>query len=141
MSFVSLGDVNWLAVLAGAIVYFGLGGLWYSPAGFGNAWMRSVGMTMPEGDDRPGAGIYVMPLLSDLVAAVATAWLAYATGSDTVGEGLLLGLVVSIGYSVSLAATTATFSQFPEKTTWFWITASYNLVGITLLAVIVSAWR
>lgn len=140
MSFDPLSDVNWLAVVVGALVYFGLGGLWYSPAGFGNAWMRSVGMTMPEGDARPGAAIYVSPLISDLVAAITTAWLVHATGSDTVGEGILLGLVVSIGYMVSLTATTATFSQFPDKTTWFWITSSYNVVGITALAVIVSIW-
>lgn len=140
MSFDSLSDVNWLAMIVGAVVYFGLGGFWYSPAGFGKAWMRSVGMTMPEGGERPGAAIYATPLLSDLVVAIATAWLARATGSSTVGDGLLLGLVVSLGYMVSLLGTTATFSQFPDKKAWFFITASYNLVGVTALAVIVSAW-
>ena len=31
--------INWLAVLAAAISTFVLGGLWYSPALFGRAWM------------------------------------------------------------------------------------------------------
>ena len=141
MSFDSLSDVNWLAIIVGTLVYFGIGGFWYSPAGFGKPWMRSVGMEMPESGERPGAAIYAAPLLSDLVVAIATAWLAHATGSSTVGDGVLLGLVVSIGYMVSLTATTATFSQFPDKGTWFWITASYNLVGVTILAIIVSAWN
>lgn len=140
MSFDALNDVNWLAVIVGTVVYFGLGGFWYSPAGFGKAWMRSVGMTMPEGGERPGPGIYATPLIGGLVASVATVWLAHATGSDTIGEGILLGLVVSIGYMVTLASTTATFSRLPEPMTWFWITASYNVVGITALAVIVAAW-
>jgi uncharacterized protein DUF1761 len=141
MSFDSLNDVNWLAIIAGTVVYFGLGGFWYSPAGFGKAWMRSVGMTMPEGGERPGAAIYATPLIGDLIVAIATAWLAHATGSSTVGDGVLLGLVVAIGYMATLTSTTATFSQFPEPVTWFWITASYNVVGVTILAIIVSAWK
>jgi Protein of unknown function (DUF1761) len=32
--------VNWLAVIAAALSSFLLGGLWYSPAVFGRAWMR-----------------------------------------------------------------------------------------------------
>ena len=31
--------INWLAVLAAAVSTFVLGGLWYSPALFGRAWM------------------------------------------------------------------------------------------------------
>jgi uncharacterized protein DUF1761 len=141
MSFDSLSDVNWLAIIVGTLVYFGLGGFWYSPAGFGKTWMRSVGMTMPEGGERPGAAIYATPLIGDLIVAIATAWLAHATGSSTVGDGVLLGLVVAIGYMATLTSTTATFSQLPEPMTWFWITASYNVVGVTILAIIVSAWK
>jgi hypothetical protein len=140
VSFDSMSDVNWLAVIVGGAVYFALGGFWYSPAGFGKQWMRAVGMNMPEEGERPGAAIYVAPLLADLVAAIATAWLVEATGSDTFGEGLLLGLAVSIGFMVTLIATTATFSQLPEPMTWFWITATYNVIGITLVAVLASVW-
>lgn len=31
MSLGLLGDLNWLAVLAAALAYFGLGGLWFVP--------------------------------------------------------------------------------------------------------------
>lgn len=141
MSFESFSDVNWLAVIVGAVVYFALGGFWYSPVGFGTAWMRSVGMTMPEGEERPGAGIYATPLIGDLIAAVATGWLALATGSSTLAEGILLGLVVSVGYSVTQTASNATFNRLPEPMTWFWITALHNVVGLTILAIIVSVWQ
>lgn len=141
MSFGSLGEINWLAILVGGLLYFALGGLWYSPAGFGNAWMRSIGMTTPEEGQRPGAAIYATPLISDLIAAVATGWLAEATASTTLSEGLLPGLVVSVGYTMTLTATGATFSQLPEPLTWFWITAVYNLLGLTIVAIVVSVWR
>ena len=141
MSFDSLNDVNWLAVIVGTLVYFALGGFWYSPAGFGKTWMRSIGMEQPPPGQRPNASVYASPLIAGLVAAIATVWLAHATGSSTVGEGALLGLVIGVGYMVTLASTTATFSQFPEPKTWFWVTASYNVVGMTILGIIVSAWH
>ena len=37
-------DVNWLAVLAAAIVRFVIGGVWFAPFAFGPAWGRMVGI-------------------------------------------------------------------------------------------------
>ena len=141
MSFDTLGDLNWLAVIVGALAYFALGGLWYSPVFLGKPWMRATGMTPPEEGQGPGAAIYVTPLIGDIVSAIATGMLAVATESTTFGEGLLLGLVVAVGYSVVLTGVTATFSQgMPEPWTWFWITVSYNVVGLAIIGVLVSVW-
>jgi hypothetical protein len=139
MSFDVLGELNWLAVIVATVVYFALGGLWYAPPVFGNVWMRAAGIQMPEGQ-RPGPGIYLTPLIAYFVAVIATAMLAAATGSDTVGEGIVLGLVVGVGYAVVGAAVEATFGNRPQPSTWFLITASYNLLGLVISAVIVSVW-
>ena len=40
-----MSAVNILAVLIAAVSSFLLGGLWYSPALFGKAWQREVGLT------------------------------------------------------------------------------------------------
>jgi hypothetical protein len=142
MSFDTLGDLNWLAVIVAALAYFALGGLWYSPVLFGNQWMKAAGVEMPADGRRPGAAIYASPLIGDLVSAIATGMLAAATASTTVGEGLVLGIVVAVGYSLVLAATTATFSQnMPAPWTWFAITGAYNLVGLAIVGVIVSIWE
>ena len=37
--------LNYLAIIAAAISTFVIGGLWYSPAVFGKAWMRENGFT------------------------------------------------------------------------------------------------
>ena len=142
MSLDTLGDLNWIAVIVAALAYFALGALWYSPVLLGNQWMSATGMTMPEDGQRPGPAIYIAPLIGDLVSAIATGMLAAATGSTTFGDGLLLGLVVAIGYSVVLTGVTATFSHgMPKPWTWFWITASYNVVGLAIVGVIVSIWE
>ena len=36
-------DINWVAVLAAALVGLPVSGLWYGPL-FGDAWMRSLGL-------------------------------------------------------------------------------------------------
>ena len=139
MAFDTLGDLNWLAVLVAAIAYFVLGASWYIPPVFGTAWMRAAGTEMPEGQ-RPGPAIYLAPLITCLVASIATAMLAAATGSGTFSEGLVLGLVVGVGYAVTSAALGAIFDQKPEPALWFLITAGYHLLGLLIVAVIVSVW-
>lgn len=141
MTFETLGDLNWFAVAVAAITYFGLGGLWYAPFAFGTIWMRAAGMAMPEGGEGPGAAIYISPLVGALVSTVATAMIATATGSTTFREGVVLGIVIAVGYAVTLLGVTATFDTGkPEKLTWFLITAGYHVVGLLSAAVIVSVW-
>ena len=136
-----LGDANWLAILVAGVAYFLLGGLWYSPVLFARPWMAATGMEMPEQGQGPPPVIYIAPLLGYLVSALATAMLAIATGTDTLGEGLQLGLVVGIGYSAVFAAVTATFSvSWPRPWAWFAITASYNVLGLLIVGAIAGAW-
>ena len=122
-------------------MYFIVGAVWYLPATFGNPWMRSIGWE-PEPDYKPNPAIYGAPLVMSLVAAIALGMLAAATGSDTVGEGICLGLVTGIGLVGSVLLTTALFDpKKPQPMVWFAITAAYHLVGIMAASVIVSAWQ
>jgi hypothetical protein len=139
MSFDVLGDVNWLAILVGALVWFILGALWYGPL-FSKAWIAASGVDPTAEGQRPSAGIYVFPLLADLVATVALAMLAEATGSTTLGHGIILGLVVGVGFAVTLFAVEAVFGNRPKPGTWFAITAAYSLIGIVIASVIVTVW-
>lgn len=139
MSFDVLGDVNWLAILVAAIVWFILGALWYGPL-FQKAWIASTGVDPGASGERPGAAIYVFPLLAYLVATIALAMLAVATGSSTLGHGIILGLVVGVGFGVTLYAVEAVFGQRPKPGTWFLISASYQLIGLVLASVIVTVW-
>jgi hypothetical protein len=85
MSFDTLGDVNWLAVIVAALIYFALGALWYSPVFLGKPWMRATGIEMEDTEGGPGPAIYLAPFVGYLISAIATGMLAAATGSTTVG--------------------------------------------------------
>ncbi|MFN2484643.1 MAG: DUF1761 domain-containing protein [Candidatus Limnocylindria bacterium] len=142
MTFDTLGQLNWLAVLVGAAMYFGLGALWYSRPLFARPWMRSIGWDESRQQPQASPITYIAPALLYVVAAIATAWLAAATGSDTIGEGVLLGLVVGIGYALVINAVDASFDpNKPQPWLWFAITGSYHLIGLIIVAVLVSIWR
>ncbi|MDX8031521.1 DUF1761 domain-containing protein [Lentzea sp. BCCO 10_0856] len=136
-----LGDLNWLAVIVATIVYFGLGALWYAEFLFGKAWQKAMGWdgNAPEG---AGAVIYLVPLVTCFVATLATAMLAAATGTDTVGEGVVLAIVVGIGVSASVLAVTGMFDATkPAAMTSVAISAGYHFAGLLLASVILALWR
>lgn len=142
MSFDVIAALNWLAVIAGGLAYFVLGALWYSPALFGTRWQKAIGWDPSQAPPQMSVATYAVPAVAYTIIAVAIAMLARATGSDDVGTGIVLGLVVGIGISVMHTLGDAVFDpNKPEPWTWFAITAGYHAIGQLIVAVLVSAWR
>ena len=141
MSFDVFDDLNWPAVIVAALVWFALGAVWYTPKTFGTAWMRSIGWEPSADEPRPGASMYLAPLVAYLVGSLALGLLAKATSTDTVGEGIVMGLVVAVGIVGSILFVTAVFDpKKPHAMLWFAITWAYHLVGVMLASVILAAW-
>ncbi|MBC6447347.1 DUF1761 domain-containing protein [Actinokineospora xionganensis] len=140
MSFSILTDLDWLAVLVATVAFFALGGLWYSTLLFGKIWSRAVGLDM-AGDEKPPVTIYLMPLLTCFVSSLALAMLANATGTDTVGEALALGVVAGLGLAAMALLVTGFFDpKKPQPMTWVAVTAGYHLLGLIVVSLIVALW-
>jgi hypothetical protein len=140
MSFDTLGDLNWLAVIVATIAFFAFGAVWYAPPILGRAWQRASGVEIRE-DQRPGVAFYVGPLVTCFLSTIATAMLALATSTDTFGEALVLGLVVGIGYAAAVAFVGGIFDPHkPQPQVWFAIFGGYQLVGLVIVATIVAIW-
>jgi hypothetical protein len=140
MTLGSMGDLNWLAVILATVAYFALGALWFMPAIFGKAWMRSIGWE-PDPGQRPGAEYYVGPFVTCLIASIATGLLVAATATDTVAEGMVLGLVTGVGLVGSALFVTGYFDpKKPQPMTWFAISGGYHLAGLIVASVILSVW-
>lgn len=141
MTLDAIGELNWLAVIVAAIAYFALGALWYMPFAFGKPWQRAIGWDEAR-QPAASAVTYAAPALFALVSAIATALIAHAVGAQDVGAGLGLGLVVGIGYGLAISAYEAVFDpNKPGPWVWWAISGGYHLVGLVIVAVIVSAWR
>ncbi len=141
MSFSSLGDLNWLAVVVAALAYFVLGAAWYAPAVFGTVWSRAGGFELPQGQ-RPSPAIYLTPLVGSLLAAIALGMIAQATGTDTIGEGVVLGLVTGVGFALGVSFVTAQFeAQKPNRMVWGAVNGGYHLFGTIIAAIVIAAWQ
>ena len=141
MSFSLLGDLNWLAVIVAALAYFVVGAAWYAPAIFGNVWTKAGGLEMPE-VQRPNPVVFLTPLVGSIFAAIALGMIAEATGTDTIGEGVVLGLVTGIGFAISVSFVTAQFeAQKPNRMLWGAVNGGYHLVGTLVAAIVLAAWQ
>ena len=142
MSFDVLSDLNWLAVLVAALAYFALGAAWYAPPVFGNVWAAAGGMPTPEPGTRPSPAIYLTPLIGSVLSAVALGMIAKASDTDTFEEGIVLGLVVAIGFAISISFVTAQFeSEKPKPMVWGAVNGGYHVVGNLVAAIIVASWQ
>ena len=63
-------NVDWIAVIAGTVVSFLLGWLWYSPALFGKKWAAGVGVDLGSAQNVPAVA-----LVTQLAATFSLAWL------------------------------------------------------------------
>lgn len=143
MSFDTLGDLNWLAVIVAAVVYYALGAVWYARFAFGDIWMDSIGWK-PDPDSGPqmSTANIVLPIVGFLVTAIALGMLAASTGTDTFAEGIVLGLVAGVGVGTMITLVTAAYDPVsPKPVTWFLVTGGYHLVGIIIASAIIGVWQ
>jgi hypothetical protein len=130
--------INWVAVIVATVVYFALGALMFAPfTPIGRAWVAASGYLSPTSGMSSSNVFYIVPALTSFVSVLATALLVRATGTDTLGEGIVLGLVVGIGYAVVILPNTAAF-EFAKPNRWPWgaIAATYHAVGLLIAAVV-----
>ena len=139
---IDIGSINWLAVVVGAAIYFVLGALWYSPPLFARPWQAAIGWDDSRPQPQTNPLTYIVPAVLYLVAGISTALIATATGTDTLTEGIVLGLVTGLGFALPMVGVEATFDpNKPRPMTWFLITVAYHLIGFVVLGAIIGAWQ
>lgn len=102
-------NVNWLAVLVGAIVAFVLGWLWYSPMFFGKRW--AAGNNLELGDASS------MPMAAMALQALGLLLLAWFVGVTAV-ESQLLTFVLAVVAFATMSASGAMFLKKPPVVIW-----------------------
>lgn len=71
-------NVNWVAVIVGAVIAFVLGWLWYSPKVFGTKWAEGVGVSI-EDSEKPCAPA----LITQAIGTFLLAWVVGVTASHS----------------------------------------------------------
>jgi hypothetical protein len=139
-----MDTINWLAVLVAGISSFILGGVWYSPALFGNAWMRENNLTADDVKKANKAKIFGWSLLFSLIMAVNLAMFladppqAGCGPKTDIAWGLTAGALAGLWVFCSLA----TVALFEHKSwRYIFINGGYCLVALALMGAVIGAWR
>lgn len=138
MSFDVLDDVNFLAAIVAAAAWFVAGAVWYSA--LGKVWASAGGIEMPAEGFRPNPVIFAGTFVAYLVTSIAMAMLARATGSDDLGDGVVLGVVTGIGFAMALIAVGTIYDRKPKPAAWFAVNGVFNLLAFMIVGAIVAAW-
>ena len=131
-----LADVNWLAVIVAVVVAQVVGFLWYGPL-FGKQWMAGIGKT-PEEMQAGATPAMIVGVLSSILSAVVLALLLTTDENPDLAAGVMLGLLVSIGFAVTSIVTNAMFEGRNQNLMWLY--SAYQVVSITAMGAILGAW-
>jgi len=117
-------EVNWLAVIVGAVLAYGLGMLWFSPKMFGERW--SAGMNNLQPPASPPVGAMVLQLIGTFALALVV--------GITATQNMLITAILAVLAVAILQAGTALFKQNAAATAT--IDAGYTIaIGAIMIIV------
>jgi drug/metabolite transporter (DMT)-like permease len=130
-------DLNYWAILAAALSTFLIGGVWYSPAVFGKAWMRENGFTEESMKNANMVKIFGLAFVLGLIAAINLAM--FMGPEDKPEMGALWGFLAGFGWVATFVGTHYLFERKSFKL--FLINAGYSVVALTVMGVIIAVWK
>src|SRR3954469_5662846 len=129
--------INWPAIFVAAISSFAIGGVWYNPKVFGNAWMKDSNLSDEQiKKSNMGKTFGFAALFSLISAANLAAFLAEPT--TTASWGATAGFLASIWTFGAIAP----HSIFEQKS-WrhIFINGGYSVVSLVVMGAILGAWH
>lgn len=120
-------NVNWIAVIVGAVVAFILGWLWYSPKLFGTKWAEGVGVDLGASTE--------MPVAAMITQAIATLLLAWVVGITAAHNALLTMILITITIVLLMIAG----SFFSKKSNYAIATEAGFVIAMVVVMVVVQA--
>lgn len=99
-----IANVNWLAVIIGAVVAFLAGWLWYSPMLFGKTWAAGNNLELGSAQD--------MPMAAMATQGVGLLLLSWFVGVTAVESKLFTFILAVVAFSV-LNASGGLFTKKP----------------------------
>lgn len=137
--FAIAGELNGWVVLLATLVYFILGGLWFTPL-FGKYYDLALGFDRQKDYKWPSI-YYISPFVNSLVVSIATSMLVHLLKIELLADAVSLGLIVGVGYAGAISFNNAVNPITPRPLLYGAVTGGYHVVGITLVAMVVSSLR
>jgi len=133
----NISTLNWLAVVAATVIAMVVGSVWYTPAVFGNAWMKSMGVKNKDfmkGDMQP----IIFAVVSSFVTAVALGALIQILALTSIWQGATFGILVALAFLGTNKVMQAQFEKRPLS--YNVVTTSADVVTLGLMGAILAIW-
>jgi hypothetical protein len=139
-----LEHLNYLAVAVCGIIYFVIGGLWYSPVLFSKTWSAGHKIVMPTNDAEKAEFRKKMPMqmittfVCCMALTTALACLISAFYLYTPKAGFKIGLLASVFSCVPIIMS---HSFTGKSLKIILIDAGYHFIGLIAVGIILSVWK
>ncbi len=136
-----INDLNWIAILCGALGYFMLGALWYSKLLFAPKWIELTKIDMNDPNARKGVGmIMLMSFVWMFITAFCIAVIRERMGDvDGWMGGVKLGAVTGLGFGASAICISYLYEKRPAGL--HLINGGYTLLGNIIAAIVICSWH
>jgi hypothetical protein len=134
-------NINLIAVIIAALIYYAGGAFWYSPLLFGKPWMSAIGLTDEKIKSRRKEAwkSYLTALISALLISYGIARIEMYMVVDSFSGGLHTGFWSWLCFVITTAATNNAFADRPFRL--LLIDSGYHLYGFLVIGVIVAVWK
>ena len=132
-----LSQTNYLAVVVAAIISFVIGGVWYSPIMFANAWVKENGFNEEELKNANMGKIFGSSFILALIISFNLA--AFIGPQGDLTFGLFAGFAAGFGWVAMSVGTIYLFERRSFKL--FLINAGYQIVTYTIMGGILGVWK
>lgn len=134
-----LAGMNYWAVAAVWLLYVVVGVFWYSPVGFAKQWFSHTGIDIMKMPETQATRAIVFVMMSALVQVLTLAVIISSLDITSAINGLIVGLVLWLGFTAATTVGVTLYSQRSWK--FLWLNSSYFLVVMSVGSVVLSIWR
>jgi len=131
------GELNWLAIVVATIAWFAFSAIWYSVPPLSKAWARAAGVDT-SGEGPPLALLFIPTLIGYFITTVVIGLLVAGVGTETVSDGIALGVVLGIGFGMVGALVNQAYES--KGSTYFLINGINAVIAYGLVGAILTVW-
>jgi len=129
--------MNLVTILIAAVASMLVGMIWYSPSVFGKQWMKLSNIKSKK--KKGMTKNYIISFISSLITSFVLNIFVIISGASTTNEGLILGLLSSLGF---IATTSLSMVLWEGKSAKLYIIKTlYYVVSFMLMGAILVVGR
>jgi len=131
------GELNWLAVVVATLAWFAFSAIWYSIPPLSKAWATTAKVDT-SGDGPPLALLFIPTLIGYFVTTVVIGLLEAGLGVNSLGDGVVLGVVLGVGFGMVGALVNQVYEG--KGSSYFLINGVNAVIAYGIVAGILSVW-